>query len=44
MHLDFFLMYSSLAGVIGNAGQADYACANAFMDCYAEYRASLGEK
>jgi len=41
MPLDFFIMFSSGAGALGNIGQADYACANAFMDAYAEYRDSL---
>ncbi|NTG51717.1 SDR family NAD(P)-dependent oxidoreductase [Agrobacterium rhizogenes] len=39
--LDFFILYSSLAGAMGNAGQSDYATANAFMDCYAAYRNQL---
>nr|ATX68126.1 malonyl CoA-acyl carrier protein transacylase [Nostoc sp. UHCC 0450] len=39
--LDFFFFCSSLAGGIGNVGQADYACANAFMDSYAKYRNQL---
>src|SRR6185312_9605282 len=39
--LDFFLTFSSVAAVLGNVGQGDYALANAFMDRYAEYRAQL---
>ncbi|MBF0395140.1 MAG: SDR family NAD(P)-dependent oxidoreductase [Desulfobacterales bacterium] len=33
--LDFFVLFSSLSAVIGNAGQSDYAYANSFMDSFA---------
>ncbi|KAJ5245106.1 hypothetical protein N7489_005202 [Penicillium chrysogenum] len=40
--LDFFLMLSSISGVIGNATQAAYASGCTFMDAFAAYRRSLG--
>ena len=40
--MDFFLMLSSVSGVIGNATQAAYAAGSTFMDAFAAYRNSLG--
>jgi acyl carrier protein len=40
--LDFFVMLSSVSGVIGNATQSAYAAANTFLDAFAAYRNSLG--
>ncbi|CAI7662741.1 unnamed protein product [Penicillium viridicatum] len=40
--LDFFIALSSVAGIIGNRGQAAYSAANAFLDGFIEYRRSLG--
>ncbi|HET8797018.1 MAG TPA: SDR family NAD(P)-dependent oxidoreductase, partial [Thermoanaerobaculia bacterium] len=40
-NLQFFMMFSSIAGAAGNVGQADYACANGFMDQFAAWRNRL---
>ncbi|MCG6893704.1 MAG: SDR family NAD(P)-dependent oxidoreductase, partial [Desulfobacteraceae bacterium] len=36
--LDFFILFSAAAGVLGNVGQCDYAYANRFMDAFARLR------
>ncbi|KAH9992683.1 KR domain-containing protein [Xylariaceae sp. FL0662B] len=42
LELDFFVMLSSLAGVLGQPGQSNYAAGGSYQDALARYRNSLG--
>ena len=39
--LDMFVLFSSVAGLLGNVGQCDYAYGNAFEDAFAHGRETL---
>ncbi|KAF5863618.1 hypothetical protein ETB97_009712 [Aspergillus alliaceus] len=42
--LDFFILLSSVSGIIGHRGQSNYAAGNTYQDALAHYRVSRGQK
>ena len=40
--LDFFVLFSSVCGMVGYYGQANYAASNTFLDAFVQYRHARG--
>jgi NADP-dependent 3-hydroxy acid dehydrogenase YdfG len=40
--LDFFVLFSSISGIVGNPGQASYAAANTYLDAFVQFRHQAG--
>jgi NADPH:quinone reductase-like Zn-dependent oxidoreductase/NAD(P)-dependent dehydrogenase (short-subunit alcohol dehydrogenase family) len=40
--LDFFVVFSSVIGLFGHYGQANYAASNTFLDAFVQYRRNQG--
>ncbi|KAI0835035.1 hypothetical protein F5Y06DRAFT_142856 [Hypoxylon sp. FL0890] len=42
--LDFFVVFSSISGIMGNSGQANYASGNTFMEALCQQRRQTGHR
>jgi NADP-dependent 3-hydroxy acid dehydrogenase YdfG len=42
LELDFLVLISSLSGIVGQTGQANYSSANTFLDAFSQYSTSQG--